>query len=133
MASLRGFARQIRNQGRQIEVKANELKIRTAIAINTNLIFSTPVDTGQARGGWQLSIGSPITSPTSRRDKHGGATAAANSSRALTAKPTAVIFITNNVEHIEPLNDGSSAQAPAGFVEAAVLLGERTVRGASLI
>ncbi|MFN4009868.1 MAG: hypothetical protein ACK4K8_07935, partial [Pannonibacter sp.] len=43
------------------------------------------------------------------------------------------IHVTNNAPHIQPLNDGHSKQAPAGFVQTAVMEGLATVRGAKIL
>ena len=40
------------------------------------------------------------------------------------------IFIANNVSYVPKLNDGSSAQAPAQFVEAAGAVGARAAKPA---
>lgn len=53
---------------------------------------ATPVDTGRASRGWQA------------RDYKGGNQ----------------VVIENPVPYIEPLNQGHSRQAPAGFVEATI-------------
>lgn len=51
----------------------------------------TPVDTGAARQGWQLDMSDPMAPE-----------------------------IYNTVPYINRLNDGSSTQSPAGFIEAAI-------------
>ena len=38
------------------------------------------------------------------------------------------ILISNNLPYINALNDGSSKQAPAGFVDSALSKGKRAVR-----
>ncbi len=50
-----------------------------------------------------------------------------NQARAVlaTKKPGQKIYITNNLPYIRRLNDGYSKQAPAGFVERAVLIGRK--------
>lgn len=52
---------------------------------------TTPVDTGAARDGWEIQPGA-----------NGG------------------LVVVNDEEHVRYLNLGSSSQAPAGFVEAAI-------------
>jgi hypothetical protein len=71
---------------------------RTVLAVNNkiaadafaNIVRATPVDTGRARAGWTFT---PATS----------------------AYSTATIA--NNVDYVIYLNQGSSQQAPARFVE----------------
>jgi hypothetical protein len=43
------------------------------------------------------------------------------------------IHISNNLPYIGPLNDGHSKQAPAAFVQMAVMDGLATVRGAKIL
>ncbi len=92
-----------------------------AIEVGTRLINKTPVDTGRARGGWLPSVDSPakgegVLDPT-------GAYALRRLQSAF--KPTgynaySTLYITNNVPYIGRLNEGSSRQAPANFVEQTV-------------
>lgn len=49
-----------------------------------------------------------------------------------TKQPGQTIFITNNAPQIETLDQGSSKQAPAGFVERAIILGEQVTKNAKL-
>lgn len=90
------------------------------------VIISTPVDTGRARHGWNITIGSPSTTvpPEGKYSMpnitdHGLSTI-------ISVSPEQVIYITNRVHYIEKLNAGSSRQAPARFVE---LAAERVQRG----
>jgi hypothetical protein len=82
----------------------------------TGIVFRTPVKEGRARGNWQASVGVPIETEIDRLDKDGQGTIEAES-RALTElKPFSIIFISNNVIYIVPLEEGHSKRAPAGMV-----------------
>jgi hypothetical protein len=90
------------------------------------VIISTPVDTGRARNGWNITIQAPsMTVPPEGKysmpniEEHGLSTI-------ISVTPDQVIYITNRVPYIENLNKGSSQQAPARFVE---LAAERVQRG----
>jgi len=74
----------------------------------------TPVDTGFARASWVPSIIAPATG-TSEGDHEAGV--AALVSYKLEDGPA---YETNNAAYIQRLNAGSSKQAPALFIEAAV-------------
>lgn len=95
---------------------------RTSLKVLNGVILGTPVDTGEARGGWQVSIATPILTESEAIDRAGGATISKGVSTIEAAKtikyPT--IWIVNNVAHIVPLNEGTSTQSPAKFVETAV-------------
>lgn len=79
------------------------------------VVLRTPVDTGRARGNWQLTIGEPADSIIEEiRDPSTVITAGAQELRALEA--FTVIFITNNVPYIIALEGGHSTQAPRGMI-----------------
>lgn len=83
----------------------------------TGLVMRTPVDTGRARGNWQVSIASPRDGETGVLDK-GGAQAVAQGAGVIAGqRGFQQVVIQNNVPYIERLNDGHSQQAPAGYVE----------------
>lgn len=105
----------------------------TALVVDQAVVLATPVDTGRARSNWRVSAGAPdgnVREPYVPGE--GGSTAAQNTRAALAQGREAIagaganvraIYISNNLPYIQPLNDGSSAQAPAGFVELAVQRG----------
>lgn len=86
----------------------------------TNVILTTPVDTGRARANWQISLGSPAISQLANEDPGGGGTIAAGTAKASQATTENIVFLSNNLPYIVALDNGSSPQAPAGFVEASV-------------
>lgn len=96
-----------------------------AFEINANVIENTPRDTSWAAANWIPTVGTQNNTPAPRSDNPniGSARArqAAGIAQVLSYKlPQGAIFVTNNVPYIVDLNGGSSAQAPAGFVEAAI-------------
>lgn len=110
--------RVIREFNRKLQ---NEVKI-IALDINEGLIDETPVDTGWARANWVPSIGTPFEGPVGDRDSFDTGEqemgmAEVASQYQLSDGP---VFITNNVPYIESLNQGHSAKAPAGFIEAII-------------
>lgn len=89
-------------------------------------VIATPVDTGRARFGWNITVKSPsLTVPPDGKysmpniEEHGIDTT-------FSVTPSQTIYITNRVPYIEKLNEGSSRQAPARFVE---LAAERVQKG----
>lgn len=69
------------------EALVEDVRVKTGADLLAGLVLATPVDTGQARNGWQI-------------DTTGGQTT-----------------VENRVPYINRLNEGHSKQAPAGFVE----------------
>ena len=121
---------------------ANQTKQKAALAIDRVVVLATPVDTGRARSNWQVSNGSPILETRQAyAPGENGSTAGPNSSSAIAqaegaiarARKGASIYISNNLPYIGRLNDGSSAQAPAGFIEQAVAVGNQIIADARLL
>ena len=116
-----------------LEGFTEKLVSRLALNITALLISDTPVDTGWARANWVPSVGSP-------RERTAGTREAAEDGRidlgpqttgqleVSTYKLGSDVFISNNVPYIGRLNAGSSSQAPAAFIQSAILRGiKRTV------
>lgn len=105
---------------------------RTATAIHLNLRNTTPVDIGRAKNGWIVSLDfRPLDIPPKGAFSQPiNLEAKLRTSR---AGSTRRIYIVNNVPYIGLLNAGSSRQAPAGFVEVAILRGMRETRGVSAL
>jgi len=110
--------------------------IQLSLEVTANLIETTPVDLGWARANWVPSIGQPydvvVGQPNDSSDVGAARRKQAEGRNALrgyklTRGP---IFVSNNVPYIQKLNEGSSAQAPAGFVQMAIQTAIATVQGA---
>jgi len=130
----------MRRHGRRVEENANALKRKAALAVDATVVLATPVDTGRARSNWQASLGAPATGTREAYSPGtGGATGGANAAAAqeqakaviARSQPEQAIHITNNLPYIGRLNEGWSAQAPAGFVQTAVLRGIAAVRSSA--
>jgi len=142
MAEFSDFGRRMRARGKNVVRNADRLVRRCALAADQALVVSTPVDTGRARSNWLVSLDQPVTSP--REEYFPGAEGSTGGPNAQAAidqgrrvietydgdSPGASIYIANNLPYIGRLNEGWSAQAPAGFVEQAVMLGIEAVRTA---
>lgn len=88
---------------------------KLALDIDRGVVLSTPVDTGRARGGWNVGINN-VNLDEAEPDKTGRNTISANETMIQRADLDDVIFVSNNVDYIEYLEDGSSDQAPNGMV-----------------
>lgn len=93
-----------------------------------NLIEDTPVDIGWARNNWIPSIGVSREENLTKIKPNAALASAARATQQQGITEVALryrlmlgaVFITNNVPYILPLNDGSSTQAPKGFVQIAI-------------
>lgn len=84
----------------------------------------TPVDTGYARASWWLSLNAPTEGPVVTV---GQAQLATDASLALQAKAGDTIYLINNAQYIQALEDGHSGQAPNGMVGVVLMQGQRIV------
>ena len=93
-------------------------------SIHGRLFESNPVDTGFSQSNWLASIGESIDSPVGIRDS-----VDMTSWRTLLADINGYdinqgsIFITNSVDYVVFLDQGSSLQAPQGFVRQSIVGG----------
>ncbi len=142
--SFDNFAKRIDRIAVRVEGNVERAVKDCASAVLRSVVENTPVDTGYARSNWTPELDRafeglfPARVPGER-----GSTAEENAAATIEAgTPTIEAFniaanreihITNNAPHIQPLNDGHSKQAPAGFVQTAVLEGLATVKGARIV
>lgn len=133
----------MRQIGKNVETGTNKVTKRAALVIDQSLVLGTPVKTGRARSNWVVQLISPARSviePYAPGDNLGigetqNAAAALAQGRAViaTRQLGQDIYISNNVDYIGDLNDGSSAQAAAGFVENAIDAGNDVIRSAKIL
>lgn len=78
------------------------------------VVMKTPVDTGRARGNWQIGRGKMPEGETGKLGADDSI--AAGAPEALQAKMGEPVFLVNHVPYILELERGSSKQAPNGMV-----------------
>lgn len=131
------FASRMRELGSRIVKNVDDGFRATALAIDQTVVLATPVDTGRARSNWRVSAEKNSGVFEAFAEGKAGSTAGENTQQALDdgaavidglPPDTHTLYISNNLPYIQPLNDGSSAQAPAGFVEQAVQAGLDVVK-----
>jgi len=126
------LAKSLRGRALRLGVNLERMVKDASIAVLDTVVHRTPHDTGLARANWNTSVRTsrPDVSVTTETDYDGDETVAKGRAIIESAKlnPGQVIFISNAVAHIVPLNEGWSQQAPAGFVEQAVQAGVETVK-----
>lgn len=100
-----------------------DLCISITVNSQAEITEDTPVDTGWARANWIPQVARPDL------QERGSTGSTAQAERQVQQGLTSVfrynnldkkLFITNNVPYIERLNEGSSTQAPAAFVQMAI-------------
>ncbi len=116
-ASLSRFNRELK-EFTDKRVPREIIKIQRKISLEAlkRIVLRTPVDTGLARGNWQLTINSPTDAKLTRIDPSGGGAINAGINSLANLPPFATIYIQNNLDYILNLEQGSSTQAPQGMV-----------------
>ena len=112
-------SRRVRRVGNSLRRDTGSVVRRLTLDITDRLIKTTPVDTGFARASWIPNVGAPALEPPEGSPPVTQQQAGIRSVL-LNASATSVVHITNNTEYIGFLNEGSSPQAPPGFVQDAV-------------
>lgn len=141
-----GFAtlsRRLARRKSNYQKAVDKLVRKVAIVSYQSIVFRTPVDTGKARSNWHLTLDSPrfsVRQPFAPGIKLGinetaNAQAAINQALSLlsTRRNGQDIYIVNNVKYIQKLNNGSSPQAPASFVQFGIQDGVQTVRNIKVL
>lgn len=112
----------------QLENFTEDLITRLTLEAVAQLVPDTPIDTGWARSNWVPSIGSSVDETTGTPENVSQAVQEAGLATVATQyRLPNTVFISNNVPYITRLNEGSSAQAPAGFVQNAIARAIREV------
>lgn len=122
MTTLTVFAQNMNQLAAAVQQNIPKMMRGVAEAVVDSVANSTPQLTGQAAGNWKTTVGSP--SSAWDQGPNSPSTSLADAAAALsTLREGQVIYISNNVPYIVDLNQGSSAKAPAGFVEMSVMSG----------
>ena len=135
--NLAEFSSKVRNFAQKVvPEKVVVFQKKIVLEALRRVVLKTPVDTGRARGNWQVTIGKqaegvidnskwdkkrkvskvneaglPQNLNTTDRDVINAGLAAITD-----LPPFSVVYVTNNLEYIEYLEEGSSSQAPEGMV-----------------
>ena len=117
---LAQFNREIDAFARKIPDRATVLQKKVALEALQRLVSKTPVDTGRARGNWQVTIGDPATGQLEVLDINGAETITQGLAAIADLPAYQVVWISNNVDYIESLEHGHSKQAPQGMLAVTV-------------
>jgi len=127
---LASFSEKIKQAALNVERNAVEMQKDVASHVLAEVVSATPVDTGRAISNWLVESGA---APDYRLDEahtpgQSGTTRESNveqtinlGDKRIAAHRKGELHITNNLDYIGDLNEGSSKQAPFHFVELAAL------------
>jgi hypothetical protein len=130
------FQADLKKFAAQVQQDLVEVTVDTAVAVAGAVVGDTPRDTGTARANWNFSIGAPDLSVKPKRTYDEYAKPVSSEEASVVAKSRAEevfgvlrgqgtgrlepLYVSNALSYIWLLNDGTSQQAPEGFVEIAV-------------
>ena len=139
--TLSDLAKDMETLSANLTKEVSRCSVETALTIHNELTAVTPVDTSTALSNWDVSVG------TLQAEFHEPWIMGKRGSTKLASKrfsdneanvvlqdklPGQTIFISNSADYIKKLNDGSSSQEPAGFVERSILLGKLNIKNFKL-
>lgn len=88
--------------------KIEKVRRNYAFALYSSIVKKTPVDTGRARGNWNISVGKDDTSVSDKKMKSG----LKYKENSINAKGDESIFISNNLPYITTLEYGGYPNPP---------------------
>lgn len=139
--NVKQFLARMRALGKTVESNSDQVVKRASLAV-MNVVTDTPVDTGLAKSNWVTTLNSPYTGTRKPYfPGKSGSTAKLNTDAAMAQATYTLSFYTypsqvwvsNNLPYISRLNNGYSNQAPAGFVQTALISAESVVRSSFLL
>ena len=106
------------NFGVEVLRDADKLTKRITGEMLQQVVVATPVDTGQARGNWRVSVGVIDKKTDQTEDKSGQGSISKGIATIQSGGGIGkVVYISNSLKYIEKLNNGWSMQAPKNFMQ----------------
>ena len=90
----------------RIPVRVSLAQRKIALDLLAGVVRRTPVDTGRARGNWQLSIGHPAKGVLDRKMTKRNKTIKEEQAKLKKLPPFGVVWLSNNLPYIEALEFG---------------------------
>lgn len=95
---------------------------KLAMDILRDVVANTPVDTGRARGNWQVSFNQSPEIALLVSDKEGNKTVQTGIAKLeeIMGQPLGVVYLTNNISYIQYLEEGTSKRGGKHMLHDAV-------------
>lgn len=119
---MRSFEVQIAEFANKTEKRIDYVRRKSVLELLKSLVNMNPVDSGRSQNSWRVALDAPDLSVAQEGgyspDKQAAESKViAQATRILEQmNPDDVIYVSNNLPYIVPLEDGHSKQAPSGFV-----------------
>lgn len=134
MADLRDLAKRLNTHADELDSVASKVAAEFALVLIERLVDSTPIDTSKAISNWILSINDPVLiDQDAFAEGIRGSTYQASKAEVMNFARTQIakkqagepIFLSNAAPYIRSLEEGSSSQAPAGFLRQSVMFARK--------
>lgn len=113
----REFRLSLERFGKITQEQATTIVRKITLELDSAVVLSTPVDTGRARGNWFPSVDNPVTTVDLASTDKSGAGSVQRATAFIAMSPIGhTVWLSNNLDYIEKLENGSSKQAPNGMV-----------------
>jgi hypothetical protein len=110
--SAAAFEKALMDAAEQFETEVSVTVRKSLVDLTSAIIQDTPRDTGRAAAGWNLTAGRPGDDvPPEGRESY-----TVQDPNDPGDAENMIWYVVNNVEYIEPLEDGHSDQAPQGMM-----------------
>lgn len=118
ITNLGEFSARVKATPGELAARVGLVRDRLTLGVHRRVVLETPVDTGFHRASWNASVGQPDEStPGEGGDSYGVPSAPTGFPGADAYTPG---WVSNAAPAIVFLNEGSSQQAPAHFVQRAI-------------
>jgi len=115
------FAERIKKRNEQFFIRANKTKKAVAFGLLGQVVLGTPVDTGRARGNWQVTSARPAQGVLERDDKSGAGALREGNRTIQGTELEDDVWMSNNLPYIYGLAyEGRSKQVNPGWFRNAV-------------
>lgn len=93
---------------------------KVVLDVYSEIVRTTPVDTGLARGNWRIGVDQIPEGTVERKGRGPQPEEMGQIHKGMKLTPNTVVYIANNLVYIVPLEYGHSKQAPHGMVAQAM-------------
>jgi hypothetical protein len=135
MGSLKSFTIKMDKLSVKLGTSVEKVKRATAIAVHQTITVATPVKTGRAKNNWNAELNRPNRTKILGEvfDKSGQIAVTKAKAVINQSNDADSIWISNNLDYIVDLNNGSSKKAPAGFVQKGIQTAVNFIKKAKVI
>lgn len=108
---MSGFSIPLAQLAEKMKLDLDTVVRKSTLEVFRGVVLKTPVDTGRARGNWNVAAGAPDTSTTPTANQARGMTEVA---KAASIAAGGIVYLANSLPYIRPLEYGQYPNPPKG-------------------